>query len=416
MIRRVSTGAALLLVLLSASPVRAGTEEFSTFSAEAQDEDDESLIDHMLTRSPRAWALEWERSPQALRTAQGCLTSGQWFDETDLKLRAPLGRRAWFGFDVQKIDDDRYRYQYVDFSFHVPTRFGTAGVMFRPFYDKASQDFALMWDVGTDSSAVQLRLIAGFEDLFNNFWQFRQTRVGNLAEPYLHRPWEPGLRLVVRQPGLRAEIGGRYLTPSTKHIIISYADPSLDYVRTLWGVLGWASFEASALGFEWELRTTNRQAASGDAPFLQPQPDARDFRRQWTAEAAARHRVTERITAEARWLYQGRTQTHAPPDAPRTFDAIDRVIQVEALWSAHPRLDVRVGGMHDVISVTHLGAPPPVSYAVYESRHENRAYVGLIARFGRVSVTGIEGFELDQEPYDVAGIHDKGFLGLQTTF
>jgi hypothetical protein len=415
-IRRFSPAAVLLLVLLSAAPARAGTEEFSTFSVEAQDEDDESLIDHMLTRTPRAWALEWERSPQALRTAQGCLTSGQWFDETDLKLRAPLGRRAWFGFDVQKTDDDRYRYQYVDFSFHFPTRFGTGGVMFRPFYDKASQDFALMWDVGDDSSAVQLRLTAGFEDLFNNFWQFRQTRVGNLAEPYLKRPWEPALRLVVRQPGLRAEIGGRYLTPSTKHIIISYADPSLDRVRSLWGALAWASLEATAFGIAWEARVTNQQAASGEAPFLQQQPDARDFRRQWTGEAAARCRVAERITAEARWLYQGRTQTHAPPDAPRTFDAIDRVIQVEAQWSARPNLDVRVGGMHDVISVTHLGAPLAVSYAIYGSRHENRAYLGLTARFGRVSVTGIEGIELDQEPYAVAGIHDKGFLGMQTTF
>jgi hypothetical protein len=415
-IRRFSPAAVLLVALLSVTPARAGTEEFSTFSAEAQDEDDESLIDHMLTRTPRAWALEWERSPQALRTSQGCLTSGQWFDETDLKLRAPLGKRAFFGLDLAKTDDDRYRYQYLDFSFHVPTRFGTGVVMFRPFYDKASQDFALMWDVGDDSSTVQLRLTAGFEDLFNNFWQFRQTRVGNLAEPYLKRPWEPALRLVVRQPGFRAEIGGRYLTPSTKHIIISYADPSLDRVHALWGALGWASFEVTALGLEWEARTTNRQAASGDAAFLQRQPDARDFRRQWTGEAAARRRITRRLTTELRWLYQGRTETHALPDPQRSFGATDRVTQIEGLWSATPNLDVRVGYMKDVISVTHLGPPLPVSYLIYGSRHENRAYVGLTARFGRVSVTGIEGLELDDEPYAVAGIHDKGFLGLQTTF
>jgi hypothetical protein len=33
-----------------------------------------------------------------------------------------------------------------------------------------------------------------------------------------------------------------------------------------------------------------------------------------------------------------------------------------------------------------------------------------------VSVHAIEGLELDKEPYKVSGIHDKGFLHLQTTF
>ena len=59
-----------LLATFAAAPVRAGTEEFSTFSVEAQEEDDESLIDHMLTRTPHAWAGEWERAPQALRSAR----------------------------------------------------------------------------------------------------------------------------------------------------------------------------------------------------------------------------------------------------------------------------------------------------------------------------------------------------------
>ena len=42
--------------------------------------------------------------------------------------------------------------------------------------------------------------------------------------------------------------------------------------------------------------------------------------------------------------------------------------------------------------------------------------MGLRARFGKVSVEGIEGIELDQEPYQVVWHHDKGFLKLQTTF
>jgi hypothetical protein len=407
--------AVLALVLPFAGPAHAGTEEFSTFSVEAEEQDDESLIDHILTRTPRAWEREWERAPQALRTAQGCLTSEQWFNETDLKLRAPLGRRTHFDFDLRQNDDDRSQYEYVDFSFHFPTRFGTAVGMFRPFYDKSRQDFALMWDVGSDTTAFQLRAIAGLEDLFNNFWQFRQTRVGALIEPYLRHPYEPGLRMVVRQPGLRAEVGGRYLTPSSRQLI-SFAGPGTDRVATLWGTLAWTSIEASALGFEWEVRSTNHQAASTDAPFDQPRPDGRDYRRQWTLETAARRRLADRLTAEARWLYQGRTQNHAPPVGPRRFEAVDRVIQLEALWSANDRLAVRVGGLHDRITVTQAGNWLSIPYGSYGTRAENRVYVGLIARFGRVSMQGIEGIELDHEPYEVALIHDKGFLQLQTTF
>jgi hypothetical protein len=52
----------------------------------------------------------------------------------------------------------------------------------------------------------------------------------------------------------------------------------------------------------------------------------------------------------------------------------------------------------------------------YGSRTESRAYVGLSARFGQVSVYAVEGLELDPEPYEVWLIHDKAFLHLQTAF
>jgi len=42
--------------------------------------------------------------------------------------------------------------------------------------------------------------------------------------------------------------------------------------------------------------------------------------------------------------------------------------------------------------------------------------VGLLAKFGNVSVEGTEGIELDTEPYQVVWHHDKGFLKLQCTF
>ena len=407
---------AIVLLLIAAATARAGTEEFSTFSAEAQEEDDESLIDHMLTRIPRAWDGEWESAPLALRTSQACLTSGQWLTYTDLKLRSTLGERAWFGFDFTQREDDRANYDFLDFSFHFPTRFGTAAGMFRPFHDKARQDFALMWDVGNDTTAVQLRLTAGLEDLFNNFWEFRQYRNGGESEPYLRHPWEPGLRLVVRQPRLRAEVGGRYLTPSRKRVIVSFADESLNRVRTLWGTLGWATVDASALGLDWELRSTNQQATSTDAPWLEPQLDDRNFRRQWSFESSVQRQITPRLEAEARWVYQGRTQRHGPPDGPRFFDAIDRVWQIETRWAAHRAVTLRVGGMRDRITVVDTGGNGYGSFNGYGTRFETRAYVGLMTRFGRVRLEGIEGIELDHEPYVVSGFHDKGFLQLQTTF
>jgi hypothetical protein len=389
--------------------VCAGTEEFSTFSVEAQEEDDESLLDHLLTRSPRAWDGEWERAPLALRTGQGCLTSGQWINETELKLRTDLGGRAWFGLNLRQNEDDRNTYNYLDLSFHFPTRVGTIGAMFRPFHDKSRQDFAVMWDLGADTTTFQLRAVFGLEDMFNNLWEFRQARVGGTSEPYLRHPWEPALQMVLRPQGLRVEVGGRTLTPSTKRI---YA-PGGQRLATLWGTLAWASIEAQALGTTWEVRSTNHQAASTDHPATVPQPDGHDFRRQWSIETVARRQITERLDAEARWLYQERTQQHGLPVWPPRFDAVDRVIQLEAAWRATSSLHLKLGGLHDRIGVRPSGVALSSRYG---TRTESRAYVGFMTRFGSVRLQAIEGIELDHEPYEVWLVHDKGFLQLQTTF
>lgn len=401
------------LALAGPIPARAGVEEFSTFGVEEQERDDESFLDHILAPAPRAWRAEWERAPLALRSAQGCLTSGGWFNETDLKVRTLIGKRSWFGLALRQYENDRVHYDYTEFSFHVPTRFGTAGWMFRPSSDKSSQDMAFMWDVGADTSAFQLHAVFGLEDVFNNFWEFRQVVTGGRAEPYLRHPWEPGLRMVVRRPSLRAEIGGRYLSPSTKRLIVSYADPNLDNVKSLWGTLGWASVEARALGLEWEARTTNHQAASTEHPIAQPEPDGRDFRRQWSVEAAARRRLTPVLTAEARWLYQARTQVHGPPVAPPRFEAVDRALQLETVWTRSERFTFRLGALHDRISVQNSAITAPFSFG---SRSESRAYVGMMAHFRGIRVQIIEGIELDHEPYEVWAVHDKGFVQLQAVF
>jgi hypothetical protein len=411
--RLVPVSALLALpLLLPVTPAAAGTEEFSTFGVEAQEEDDESLLDHVLTRTPRAWRDEWERAPQAVRTSQGCLTSGQWFIETDLKLRSPLAQRAHFGLDVRQDESDAASYQYFDFSFRFPTRWGTPGFMFRPLFDKSRQDFAVLYDLGADTSAWQMQATFTFEDMFNNLWAFRQTRVGGQSEPYERHPYEPALRLVARQPRWRAEAMGRYLTPSRKQVI---ADPSAGSFRrvTLWGTFARGAIEARALGLEWELAGVNRQARGTDTP-----PGAttagHDFRRQWSAEAAVRGAIGSRLGAELRALYQRRAQNIGPPPAgPRGFDATDRMLQIETLYPLQPWLHARAGGLYDRITVAQTGVGLPFSHG---TRTESRAYVGLVARFGRVSLHVVEGIELDPEPYEVWWVHDKAFLHLQATF
>src|SRR5207253_1586150 len=103
---RLLAAALALGVVCAPAAARAGTEEFSTFSVERQEEDDESVLDHMLSRAPRDWRAEWERAPLAFRTQQGCLTSGQWLVHNDLKLETALGARARFGVQLQDYEDD----------------------------------------------------------------------------------------------------------------------------------------------------------------------------------------------------------------------------------------------------------------------------------------------------------------------
>jgi hypothetical protein len=405
----------VLLCLIVAAPpgARAGTEEFSTFSVEEQERDDESLLDHLLTRAPGEWEGEWTRAPLAIRTRQGCLTAGQWFTVIDLKLRTSMGERAWMGVTLTQSEDDTVDYQFIDLSLHVPTRWGTPFLMFRPFHDKARQDFAVGVDVGADTSAFQASAVLGLEDLFNNLWAFRQTTLGEVSQPYIKHPFEPALRLAVRQPRWRAEIGGRYLTPGVKRVIVSYANPDLDRIVTLWGTYAWWEVGARALGADWTVSGANHQASTGEWMAGTPEVESHDYRRQWWVEASARRPLGPRWAAEARWLHQERTGNTASPVAPRAFGAIDRATQLELSWRATPAMTLRAGGLLDRITAGTAGVAPEWMPG---SRRESRAYVGLALRFGRVTISGVEGFELDREPYEVSWVHDKGFVQLQATF
>jgi len=387
----------------------AGTEEFSSFDVITQEEDDESLIDHLLARPPRAWRDEWERSRQGIRTSQGCLTSGQWFIDTQLKLGAPLGERARFGLEVREEQSDIVSYQYFDFSFRFPTRWGTPGAMFRPFHDKSRQDFALTWETGADTTALQLQTAFTFEDTFNNLWAFRQTRVGNHAEPYERHPFEPALRFVSRAGPWRADVSGHWLTPSRRRIPVETT--GVTERATLWGALVRASVEGEALGTEWEVAGLNRQASS-TAWSSDGSSRSSDFRRQWSGEGAVRRRLRA-LTTEIRWLYQQGDQRIEPTAGVSDLAQIDRVLQIEATYGRSSGWAARVGALHDRITVSQAGLAP---FTTYGTRVESRAYVGLTARFGVVSVSAAEGLELDHEPYDVWWVHDKAFLDLQASF
>jgi hypothetical protein len=405
--------AALVLVLIPAAS-RAGTEEFSTFDVEQQEEDDEALIDRYLTRQPRRWRNDWEHSLNAFRTGQGCLTSGQWIIETDLKLNTAMGDRARFAIEYDQSESDESRHTFLDLWFKFPIRVGVASAMFRPSFDKSTQDFGVAWETGADTTEVQARTQFIIEDTFNNLWAFRQSRVGDTSEPYERRPYEPGVFFTLRKPAARVEIEGRYLTPSQKRVP-DPAEVDPDRLVTLWGTLARGQVELRGGGFEWEAAGYNKQADGTDQVEGSPFGDNGKYRRKWSAETALRRWVTPKWSLEGRYLYQERHQIQDPPlgAVPGVFDAIDRMIGVEAEWLAHPRIEMRFGGLYDRISIAQSGV---IYQETYGTRNESRLFVGLSARIGRILVSGVEGVELDPEPYDVWLVHDKGFLHLQASF
>ena len=119
------------------------------------------------------------------------------------------------------------------------------------------------------------------------------------------------------------------------------------------------------------------------------------------------------IHVEGRWIYADRMQSYRAPLPDARFHGIDRTLQLEARWACLPQLTVRLGGLYDRVGISRSA---PTGITGQGSRNESRAYIGLTGRVGRVSLAGIEGVELDPEPYEVWHHHDKGFLLMQTTF
>lgn len=410
--RRLAAVLALALIAGAHRPAAASLEQFSTLDVAREEEDDESLLDHFLARPPREWRDEWERSANAFRTTEGCLTAGQWMEVHDLKLRAPTGKRSHMDLLLQQVSDNEATWEWLQFEFRFPLAGpGLWGVRFRPSFDKSRQDFAAMYDLGDDSSRVQLQAVLTIEDTFNELWSFRQTRVGERGEPYERHPFEPALRVVARGTRSRIEASGQWLTPSRRRI-----DDPVPAERTmteLWGTRGSALAEMDAAGFGFEARYENVQALGTERRSAVTPLVGRTYRRRWTGELAARRAVARRWTAEARWVYQDRAETWRPPSGDGALRALDRMPVLELAWTPAPDWRARFGLMRDRVGVATHGAAVPFTYG---TRNETRLYVGLQARFGRITVQGVEGIELDTEPYDVSFHHDKGFLHLQTTF
>ena len=374
--------AAVCFPLLLAAPAHANVEEFSTFDIGLQEHDDESTLDHYLTRFPRAWSDAWDHSTAGLRTSQGCLTSGEWFIDTDLRARAPLGQKAWLGIDYFQSDSDLLHTDHLDLSFHFPMRGGAAFAMFRPSPEKTSQDFAIGWEAGADTTAFQMRATWTLEDVFNNFWAFRQTQVGGLSEPYSRRPYEPALFLAARGDHWRVETAGKWLTPSSKRVASLSAEPISD--DELWGAAGHVRAEGTLGSLTLELRSDHRQARSRVQPIDAGVTPDLDWRRQWSGEIHLRDQLAPGTSVETWWFYESRFERRGLPVLQGEIGVLDRMIGLELLHEFGSRFTARAGGMFDRIGVGRSNWPD----FSWGTRNESRAYLGLAARFGRVLVSG----------------------------
>ncbi len=407
-----------LLALLAVIPPRpslASTEDFSTFDVESQEEDDESLLDHFQTRYPLGWQEEWARIPQGLRTSQGCFTSGQWFLETEARLSAPVGRSSRFGFAVRQEMADDIEVEQIDLTWWRQTaRFGKLGALFRPFHDKSQQDFAALWAAGSDTSRLQIDAAFTLEDMFNNFWAFRQRRVGERSEPYLARPYEPALHGAWRSRSLAVEAQGRWLTPSSKSVVSLAQPDSVADLVTLWGAEGSGSLRIGGADRSFSVSTWNKQARSSRGPQDGNVPGA-DYRRQWRVEGLLRGRLGSRWSARAHWLYGERLQRYTPASQPTFFFGVDRLIGAAAEWRFTPAWLASAGLLHSRLGVDQRG-PMGGRIQSQGTRSESRAFVGVEARFGDLLVSASEGFELDRERYEVWFVHDKAFFQIQAKF
>ncbi len=412
--RGVAALAALLAwaIAFGPTPARATYEEFRSLYIGKLEEDDETLLDHVLVHQPLEWREAWERSPGGFRSSQGCFTSGKWFLDHDLKVRVPMGDTTTLTIEIRNVSDDESTYDWTRFDLRFPIshHLGTVGLRLSPTFDKSRHDVALMWEHGRPDSGFSVQAVAGLEDVFNKFWSSRQVRVGDESEPYERHPYEPALRLGWIGNGTRATVGGKWQTPSIK--FIDTHDPALRRRDHLWGVKHDASVAQRFGRNTAELGYESVQASTFEYWDFVP-GDHHRYGRRTRGEAAYTRWLGEHGRLTMRFIYQERTQVWRPPVTNDALSVIDRMPVIEAGFRAPLDTYARVGLMRNRVTVVGIPWRPVYTEG---TRLETRGYLALQFRFGKVLVQGIECIELNREPYDVAFIHDKGFLHFQTTF
>ena len=401
----------LLGCLLLPARARASYEEFSTFDVGHTEDDDEYLLDNEMVRSPLEWHSEFDRALNAFRSSQGCFTAGHWQIDNELKVEAPLGDTARFVLDYRDFEGMEAIYGWTRLQFRFPiANTGLWGVSFSPSVDKSRHDLGALWDHGNAYSPLQVQAAFTIEDIFNNFWSTRQVEVGGEAQPYLRHPYEPALGVNWRGSGTTLSVRGKWLTPSTKRF--ETMDPALRRTETLWGAKG-DGVLSQRIG-----RTTIEGAfediqASKYAYWDQEPGDHHLFNRRWRIKGSLVRDFGEHAHAAVRYFYMDRTEVWRPPIANSMLNVIDRAALVESWFHGPWELGIHVGAWRDRVTVTGDVWELAKSEG---TRYEDRAFFSLQKLFGRVRLQGIEGIELDKEPYQVTFHHDKGFLQLQTTF
>jgi hypothetical protein len=158
--------------------------------------------------------------------------------------------------------------------------------------------------------------------------------------------------------------------------------------------------------------------ASSYAYWNQRPGDFHQFGRRWRVKGSVTQAVGENAHVAVRYFYMDRTQVYRPPIADATLNVIDRCVMIDSWFDGPWGLGFHVGGMRDRVTVWSDKTIPLYTPPLYThgTRHETRVFISIQKLFGKVRVRGIEGMELDQEPYEVSFHHDKGFFQLQTAF
>jgi hypothetical protein len=405
----------LLGCLLLPARARASYEEFSTLNVGVTEGDDEYMFDQELVRSPFYWHDEYNQTTNAFRSSMGCFTAGNWHIDNNLKLTVPLGDTVKFTLDYLDYADMESIYGWTRLEARFPVfHTGMWGFRYTPNFEKSRQDFALFWEHGNAFTPLQVQTVFTLEDGFNNFWAQRQVKVGGQPEPYIRHPYEPAASITWRGKGPKFSLNAKWLTPSTKQF--ETTDSATRRIEKLWGAKGNGTVSQrigrTTIASAFEMVTSSSYAYWDQVPG-----DHHLFARRWRIDGSLTQDFGEDAHVAVRYYYMDRTQVWRPPFANTTLKVIDRCVFLDSWFKAPWDMGARIGLLRDRVTVWHDGGIYGLpGFDSQGTRYEDRAILSLHKMFGKVRLQGIEGIELDKEPYPVTFHHDKGFLFMQTTF